>query len=68
MAATNDTPKEQKTVALLCPLCGKRLPVSGTLSMRGTTGIFCRHCRHTVQVTMEVADKKNASPVGDDEE
>jgi len=24
--------------------------------MRGTTGIYCRHCRRTVQVTMDVAD------------
>jgi predicted amidophosphoribosyltransferase len=44
------------TVVLLCPNCQKRLPLSGRLSMRGTTGIYCRHCRRTVQVTMDVAD------------
>ena len=57
MTTTNDNLKEHALVTLLCPRCKKRLPLGGTLSMRGTTGIFCRHCRHTVQVTMELADK-----------
>ena len=57
MPATNGKDKEFARVTLLCPCCGKRLPLGGTLSMRGTTGIFCRHCRRTVQVTMEMVEK-----------
>lgn len=44
-------------VILLCPSCDKRLPLGGTLSMRGTTGIFCRHCHRTVQVTMKMLEE-----------
>ncbi len=56
MPESRNAATPNSTVVLLCPNCQKRLPLSGRLSMRGTTGIYCRHCRRTVQVTMDVAD------------
>lgn len=60
MANSSDHAREDSALILLCPNCDKRLPLSGKLSMRGTTGIFCRHCRQTVQVSMDVVDGRIA--------
>jgi predicted amidophosphoribosyltransferase len=60
MANPSDRTHEDSALVLLCPNCDKRLPLSGKLSMRGTTGIFCRHCRQTVQVSMDVVDGRIA--------
>ena len=57
MAVSRNTGTQDSPVILACPNCGKRLPLSGTLSMRGTTGVFCRHCHRTVQVTMDLANE-----------
>jgi len=65
MPGNEQQDKTYDTVTLLCPRCAKRLPLGGTLSMRGTTGIFCRHCRRTVQVTMEMVDKDNTGETRD---
>jgi len=65
MSAGNNKDKTYDTVTLLCPRCRKRLPLGGTLSMRGTTGIFCRHCRRTVQVTMEMVEKDSMGESSD---
>ncbi len=43
-------------VALLCPNCGKRLPLSGRFSVRGTAGVFCRGCQRTVQISMDMEE------------
>jgi predicted amidophosphoribosyltransferase len=60
MAAAASDSKSTSAVLLLCPNCQKRLPMSGSLSMRGTAGIYCRNCRCTVQLSMDViaADQK----------
>jgi len=63
MANTSDRAHQDSALVLLCPNCDKRLPLSGKLSMRGTTGIYCRHCHQTVQVSMDVVDGR----VGDAE-
>lgn len=47
----------------MCPNCGKRLPLSGRLCMRGTTGIYCRGCHRTVQVSMEIDDDETSASV-----
>ena len=57
MVVSRNESKQSSPVILLCPNCDKRLPLSGTLSMRGTTGIYCRHCHRTVQVTMDLASE-----------
>ena len=57
MVVSRNIPDQDGSLVLLCPNCDKRLPLSGTLSMRGTTGIYCRHCHRTVQVTMDLPDE-----------
>lgn len=63
-------PKRERTdpnVLLLCPKCGKRLPLSGSLAMLGTTGVYCRGCRRTIQVSMDMGeDEENTSDPHDE--
>lgn len=56
MTVSGGTQKSASRVTLLCPNCRKLLPLSGTLSMRGTTGIFCRSCQRTVQISMDIEE------------
>ena len=63
MSAAPKRERIDPNVLLLCPECRKRLPLSGRLLMRGTTGVYCRGCHRTVQVSIEVGDDDaNTSP------
>ncbi len=55
VAAVNDA-RTTSPVFLLCPKCQKRLPLSGSLSIRGSVGIYCRNCHRTVRLSMDVVD------------
>jgi hypothetical protein len=50
-------------VELRCPICGKRLPFSGPLSMLGTASVYCRNCRRVVKVTMAIAGEATQKPL-----
>ena len=54
-------------VMLLCPNCHKRLPLSGPFSMRGSLGVFCRNCRCTVPLSMEVIGADQMEEVTQDQ-
>ena len=56
MGVPHNAAKPDCPLVILCPGCGKRLPMGGKLSMQGTTGIFCRNCHRTVQITMALAE------------
>jgi hypothetical protein len=60
MPATAPDAAKTWPVFLLCPNCKKRLPLSGTLSMRGSTGVFCRNCHSTVRVSMDIEDARRS--------
>ena len=57
---------ENSHVVLCCPNCGKRLPLSGTLCMLGTTGVYCRYCRRTIEITMRIADEMTPDHTGEE--
>ena len=61
MSAAPKRHRADDHLLLLCPKCHKRLPLSGRVSMSGTTGVFCRGCRRTVQVSIDVREEE-ASP------
>ncbi len=49
-------------VVLMCPNCGKRLPLSGRFSVIGTAGVFCRGCQRTVQISMDIEEDDAGAP------
>ena len=63
MSAAPKRHRADDALLLLCPKCQKRLPLSGRVSMNGTTGLYCRGCRRTVQVSIEVGDDEAKTPV-----
>jgi len=62
MSAAPRRGQDDSPVVLLCPKCGKRLPLSGPISMLGTTGVYCRGCCRTVRVSIQLGDTDRIPP------
>ena len=45
---------------IMCPICGHRI---GSVIRLGEVFVYCRKCRATINVTIEVVDKKSPSVV-----
>lgn len=39
---------------LLCPRCRSRLPIAGDICLVGQVGFFCRTCKATIIISVEV--------------
>jgi hypothetical protein len=60
-------PKADAAVRLLCPKCRSRLPIAGDLRFVGQVGYYCRHCKATILITMEVIPEGGSPSDGEPE-
>ena len=49
--------RPESGLVVLCHHCKKRLPLSKTLDMEGTFGVYCRGCGRTTLITVAIADE-----------
>ena len=49
-----------KFTEIMCPMCGGRI---GSAVRAGEVSVYCRKCKATIKVTIEVVDKKSPPAV-----
>ena len=65
MPTVTGKPVGNSLLVILCPQCRRRLPLSGEICMSGTVGLFCRGCRRTIQITVNLADVAEGKSTGE---
>ena len=54
MVAVETHQKVNAPARLLCPRCHNRLPLAGDICLVGQVGLFCRTCKATIILSVEV--------------